>query len=241
MKWLLLPLNVIQIVVILVWTAFTGLLALFLRLFLSPKKVVFFISHWLWSPVMLILTMMRLTVRGREHITRDKPCIYVSNHLSQLDILVLPRAITVPLFFVAKMELKKVPLLSQYISAMGMIFIDRKDKEKALASMRKAIARIREGYDVITFPEGTRSKTGELMVFKRGTFIIAKEGNIPVVPVAVKGTDKMLPSGSFTLRPGRAEVIIGKPVQPEVFATLSPEETAAFFREKVRELLRTEG
>ena len=237
MKWLLLPLNVIQAVVILVWTAFSGIFAMFLRIFFSPKRVVLFISHWFWSPVMLLFTFMHLKVRGRENITPKVPCIYVANHVSQLDIMVLVRAITVPLFFVAKMELKKVPVLSQYITAMGMIFIDRKDKEKAMTSMREAIARIRAGYDVITFPEGTRSKTGELMVFKRGTFIIAKEGNIPVVPVAIRGTEKMLPSGSFTLRPGRAEVIIGRPVQPEVFAHLSPEETAAFFREKVKELL----
>ncbi|MFN8777740.1 MAG: lysophospholipid acyltransferase family protein [Flavobacteriales bacterium] len=237
MKWIMLPLNILQAVAILAWTVFSGLLALILRLFFSPRKVVLFISHWLWSPVMLLLTGMHLRVSGREHILKDRPAIFISNHVSQLDILVLVRAITVPLFFVAKAELRKVPVLSQYMQAMGMIFVDRRDKEMAMVSMRKAIERIREGADVVTFPEGTRSKSDEPLLFKRGTFVIAREGQIPVVPVAIRGTRRMLPSGSFTLRPGKVEVIIGKPVEPEVFAHLSPEEMATCFRMRVLELL----
>jgi len=231
------PLNAAQAVVILLFTAFSGIFAMLLRIILPAKMVVLFISHWFWSPVMQVLGGIRVVTTGRENVSKTVPCIYVSNHASQIDIMAMVRAVTVPLFFVAKSELKKVPVLSQYITVMGMIFVDRGNKEKAMTSMREAIKRIRDGYNVITFPEGTRSKTGELMQFKRGTFVIAKEGRIPVVPVAIIGSSKVLKAGTFQLRPGTIHVRIGSPVAPEEFEHLDVESIAAFFREKVKNLM----
>jgi len=237
MKWLLLPFNLLQAIIVLFWTALSGILALLLRVILPPKPVVMFISRWFWSPLMLVLTGMHLRVFGRNRIIKHQPAIYISNHESQLDILVVVRAVTVPLFFVAKSELKKVPIVSHYLRAMGMILVDRGNREKARESMRVAAQRIHEGLNVITFPEGTRTKTGELLPFKKGTFIIAKDGRIPIVPVAIRGTRNMLPSGSFILKPGKVDVMIGDPVMPDQFAHLSPEEIAVFFRNKIGDML----
>lgn len=237
MKWLLLPLTIIQLVLILIWTAFCGIFALLLRIFLSPATVVGFISRHLWSPVMLVLSGMRLRVHGKQHLNPRQPSMYISNHESQLDILVAVCAANVPLFFVAKAELRKVPVLGHYMRAMGMIFVDRKNREKARESMMQAAERIRAGYNVITFPEGTRTKTGELLMFRRGSFIIAREGHVPIVPLAIRGTRRMLPSGSFFLRPGRVDVFIGKPVMPQEIAHLEPEDAAAYLREIIRKML----
>ncbi len=232
------PVNLVQIVLLLILTACAGAIGLItLALFRDPRRAVLAASHYFWSPLVLGVCLVRFRVRGRENVSKKEQYIYVSNHESQLDIAAITEAVTVPLFFVAKQELAKVPVVGTYMKAMGMIFVDRKNKEKAMASMNRAIDLIRSGQNVITFPEGTRSKTGELLTFKRGSFIIAREGQIGVVPVAIKGTRKVLPSGSFKIRPGRVDVVIGKPVSPDKFLHLSPDETADLFRQKVVELL----
>ena len=90
-----------------------------------------------------------------------------------------------PIFFIAKKEIKQIPFLGWYMSIAGMIFLDRSNHENAMRSMRNAGNEIKKGKNIISFPEGTRSKTNQIGQFKRGSFIIAKEGKIPIVPVAI--------------------------------------------------------
>jgi len=239
MSILFLPFQIVQLVLILSWTAFSGLFALLLRIFLPAKKVIYFVSHYMWSPLICFFAGVQLKVEGLENVDHSRAHIYVANHESQMDITVIVRAVTLPLFFVAKKELAKVPVLGWYISAMNMIFIDRKDREKAMESMRKATERIKSGLNVITFPEGTRSKTGDLQVFKKGSFIIAKEGEVGIIPVAIIGTRKVLPSGAYLLKPGKVTVKIGKPINPSEFAHLSAEELASLSRSRVAEMINS--
>ena len=139
----------------------------------------------------------------------------------------------VPLFFIAKLELKKVPFLGWYMTALGHIFVDRKNKDRAMESMREAARRINAGQNVISFPEGTRSKTDEVQMFKRGSFIIAREGNIPIVPIGITGARKILRSGSYDLRPGVIEVHIGDTIGTEQFRDMSIEDLAEMARQRV--------
>lgn len=229
--------TVIQALLIFPFTAFSGLLAIILRLFLPPNKVVFFISHQFWSTPVLLISGVRLSIIGRQHISKKKAYIYVANHESQMDIAVIVRSVTVPLFFVAKKELAKVPVLGWYIRAMSMIFIDRKNREKAMESMRKASLRIKSGMNVITFPEGTRSKSNELLPFKKGTFIIAKEGQIGIIPIAIEGTREVLPSRAFIMRPGKVSVTIGQPIEPHEFESLSAEQLSEMVRERIKKMI----
>ncbi|MCC6601432.1 MAG: 1-acyl-sn-glycerol-3-phosphate acyltransferase [Crocinitomicaceae bacterium] len=233
------PINVIQILLLLVITVIAGILGpLLLLFFRDPRPAILIVSHYFWSPLLFLICMVKFRTKGRENIDKSQQYIYISNHESLTDIAAICLAITVPLFFVAKQELAKVPVVGTYIKTMGMIFVDRKNKDRAMESMKRAIVLIQSGSNVITFPEGTRSKTGKLMLFKRGSFVIAKEGNIGVVPVAIRGTRKVLPSGSFFIRPGKVEVIIGEPVKAETFSHLSSEETASFFRGKIEAMLK---
>lgn len=236
-NFLFLPINIVQGLLIILLTMTCGILGLILLLFLPPKPVMYFIAHVVWSPIMVVICMFTLKVRGKENLLNDRAVIFVANHESQMDITVLLRAIPKGLFFVAKQELSKIPIMGQYMRAMGMIFVDRKNKEKASASMLRAVEVIKSGRNVISFPEGTRSKTGELMLFKRGSFVIAQEGNIPIIPVAIKGTRGMLPSGSFAMRPGRVVVTIGEPMYPADYAHLSADQFADAARTKVAEML----
>lgn len=229
--------TLIQALLIFPFTAFSGLLAILLRLFFPPNKVVFFISHQFWSAPVLFMAGVRLSIIGRQHISKKKAYIYVANHESQMDIAVIVRAVTVPLFFVAKKELSKVPVLGWYIRAMSMIFIDRKNREKAMESMRKASLRIKSGMNVITFPEGTRSRSNELLPFKKGTFVIAKEGEIGIIPIAIEGTREVLPSRAFIMRPGNVSVTIGQPIEPHEFESLSAEQLSEMVRERIKKML----
>ena len=133
-----------------------------------------------------------------------------------------------PIFFIAKKEIKQIPFLGWYMTIAGMIFLDRSNHENAMRSMRNAGNEIKKGKNIISFPEGTRSKTNQIGLFKRGSFIIAKEGNIPIVPVAIYGSNQINPSGTLTLRKGTIKTKIGKPIY------CKDEETAESFAKRTR-------
>jgi 1-acyl-sn-glycerol-3-phosphate acyltransferase len=217
--------NIIQITLLIVIVVICASLGLISRLFISTKKANKFIGHYLFSPAVLSVCLIRWKVSGKENIP-NYPAIYISNHTSLLDIPILFAAINQPLFYVAKMELKRVPFLGQYMQAMGMIFIDRSNREQAMLSMRSAIQDIAEGKSIVVFPEGTRSKTGQLQPFKRGAFVIACEGEIPIVPVIIHGGSRALKSGSFSLRPTKIEIEICPVVQATSFMQLNQDELA---------------
>ena len=133
-----------------------------------------------------------------------------------------------PIFFIAKKEIKQIPFLGWYMTIAGMIFLDRSNHENAMRSMRNAGNEIKKGKNIISFPEGTRSKTNQIGLFKRGSFIIAKEGNIPIVPVAIKGSNQINPSGTLMLRKGTIKTKIGKPIY------LRDKETTESFANRTR-------
>jgi len=114
-----------------------------------------------------------------------------------------------------KSELQKIPLLSHYISAMGMVFVDRRDRLRSLRRMTEASRLLKEGAHFLSFPEGSRSRDGNLQRFKSGAFIPAIEAGSDVVPVAVVGAGALLPRGTLRLRPGVIRVIVGQPVSTE--------------------------
>ena len=163
----------------------------------------------LWAWINLTLTGVRVKVIGREKIDLKKPFIVMTNHQSNLDVLALATRLPLQLRWVAKRELLKVPIFGLAIKRMGMIFIDRKDPEKAHEDMKVAGEKIRSGLTVIIFPEGTRSKDGKLLEFKKGGFVMALQTKTPILPITINGSRFCLPKGGlFSLKPGRIELII---------------------------------
>jgi 1-acyl-sn-glycerol-3-phosphate acyltransferase len=238
MKLVWLPINIVQAVLIFSWTAVSGLLGILLRFLGMPQKtVIMFLCRIFWGPVICILAMVRVKLINADRIPRDRSVIFVANHASHFDIVALSRVFPIPLFFIAKQELKKVPVLGQYIAVMGHIFIDRKNRDKAKQSMMLASRSIRAGKSVISFAEGTRTKDGQLQLFKRGAFLIAREGNIPIVPLAISGARKVLPSGSFGLRPGTITIDVGQIMEPESFGDQTAEQLADLARTQVKSMI----
>lgn len=232
-KILWLPINVLQLVLILIWTIFCGIFGMLFALATNPTYSHRIMGYYIFSPVILAISMVRVKASGLNNIL-DEPAIYAANHASQLDIPIMCTRVNRPMFFIAKIELKKVPILSQYIKVVGMILVDRKNRERAMASMRTAIQDIQGGKSIAAFPEGTRTKTGELLPFKKGIFTIAKEGRIPIVPIAIVGSSKALASGSFFIRPATVELRILPALNSGEFFNMSIEEMANHTRSLIQ-------
>jgi 1-acyl-sn-glycerol-3-phosphate acyltransferase len=207
--------GVIMLLPVLIWTLICALFGILIRVFLRADQTVKCIGHYLWSPVILFLFGIKVKVVGRENLPAI-PAIFVANHTSQLDIPIMSLSIPRGLFFVAKKELASIPILGQYMHIMGMIFVDRGNKEKAIQSMEIAAKKVKKGKNLVTFPEGTRGDGQTLLPFKKGSFVIAQKGGIPLVPVAIHRAHIALPKGRFIVSPIVIEVNILDPITPQI-------------------------
>jgi 1-acyl-sn-glycerol-3-phosphate acyltransferase len=154
----------------------------------------------------LLLAGVRLKVSGLENLGDARNTMLMANHLSLLDPPVLLKAIPVDFKVLVKKELFKVPFLGTAMLRAGLIPVDRTNRERARDSIARAVESLRAGNTFLAFPEGTRSRTGELGEFKKGVFVAALEAGSRILPVVVGGTGDLLPRGRFSLRPGTVTV-----------------------------------
>lgn len=236
--FLWIPINLIQWLSILVWSVLCISVALVVLLATGSRRIPLAMARAVWAPGMLRLAWSPVEVSGTERVDFTRPHILVANHSSQLDICALFVAAPVPLHFIVKEELRRVPFLGWYIAAMGMIFVDRVARGKAYESVRRAASLIREGRTVASFPEGTRSREGSVQPFKPGVFVAAIEAGVPVVPVAILGSGSVLPPGAFRGRPGRIRVVMGDPVSTLGLTQEDRGVLAAELRARVIELMQ---
>ena len=192
-------------------TAFFATVAVILVFVTEPRTVARF-SAIPWARLMAWITPMRVQVEGRENIDPDQSYVLVSNHQSQYDIFVLYGWLGIDFKWVMKKELRKVPGIGIACARLGHIFIDRFNRQEAIAALEGAKARIVDGTSVIFFPEGTRSRDGRLKPFKKGAFRMAVDLGLPILPLTVAGTRDVLPAGTSDLFPGSARLIIHPPV-----------------------------
>lgn len=202
----------IRITFMTMYTIFAISSAIVYRLFSgSPKTPVWWAHSW-WAPGTLWLAGVKLEVEGLEQIDFSKPYVFVSNHQSFIDIPCVVKALPTRLHFVGKKELKKFPFIGQYMVAMGMIFIDRSNVNRAIESLKQAGKLVKNGKSVIAFPEGTRTKDGSVGPFKKGTFLLAAEAGVQIVPIRIEGARKVWPAERVYISPGKIRVSIGKPI-----------------------------
>lgn len=166
----------------------------------------------LWAWTMLIVTGVKVRITGREKIKEGQQYVIISNHQSQYDILALVTSLKIQFRWVIKKELLYVPLFGWALYAAKNVFIDRGNREKAIASINKAVNRLPKGVSILVFAEGTRSKDGRLQKFKKGGFTIAIERKMPILPVAVKGSRSILPKGSLVFNSGIIDVVVCDPI-----------------------------
>jgi 1-acyl-sn-glycerol-3-phosphate acyltransferase len=165
-----------------------------------------------WARINSYVTPMVLTVEGRENIDPHQSYVVVANHQSQFDIFVLYGWLGIDIKWVMKMELRKVPIIGIACERLGHIYIDRSNTEAAIRTIRNARKIATGGTSVIFFPEGTRSRSGTLLPFKKGAFKMALDLGIPILPVCIDGTRNILPPSTLNLLPGRAHMRIHPPI-----------------------------
>ena len=192
-------------------TLFFGSLTVFLVVFTNPR-IASFIGGTVWARLNSYMTPMFVTVLGRENIDKMQSYVIVSNHQSHYDIFVLYGWLGVDFKWVMKQELRKIPGLGIGCEKIGHIFIDRSDRQRAVAAINAAKNTIVNGTSVIFFPEGSRSMGSKLGTFKKGAFKIALDLGIPVLPITIIGTREILPPKTINLLPGRVKMIIHKPI-----------------------------
>lgn len=207
-------LNAAQWIGILIVTAGIGATGIVVHAFTRNQERVCSYSRRLWSPCLMHIGGVDLTVEHEVDLNWSEPHIYLSNHQSVVDIPACFIAVPHPLRFIAKHVLRRIPVLGYYMKITGMIFVNRSNRRLALKSMRMAAERVRSGASIIAYPEGTRSTTGEVLPFKKGVFMVAIESGVPIVPCATEGGRAIFPRG-FKIRPGKMRVITGRPIPTE--------------------------
>ena len=167
----------------------------------------------LWAKMLLKLASIRVNVIGRENVLMNRPQIFMANHQSDFDILIVLAYIPGQFRWIVKKELFKIPIFGKAMKSACYIEIDRQNREKAMKSLEEAAQKIREGKSVMTFPEGTRSKDGIIKPFKQGLFHLAIQAGVPIVPISIIGAHEIMPKRTLKVKPGRITMVIGRPVE----------------------------
>jgi 1-acyl-sn-glycerol-3-phosphate acyltransferase len=170
-----------------------------------------------WSVSSLWLSGVRVEASGGDALPPG-PLIFACNHESALDIWAILQVVPRSIRFVAKQELFEIPIFGHYLRLGGHVAVDRRDRTRALASLRRAGEIVRAGTSLVFFAEGTRSRVGKVLPFKKGPFVVAMEAGVPVVPVAISGAARVNPAGRIEVRPGVIRVAFGEPCRPGDYA-----------------------
>lgn len=171
--------------------------------------------------IIIFLSGIRLDIQGKENIPRDTAVLYIGNHSGFFDVLIGYTLVPALTGFIAKKEFKRIPALNWWMLLVNCLFLDREDPREGMKTISKAIEYIKKGISIFVFPEGTRSKTGEVGEFKEGTFRIASKANCKIVPIAFSGTANAFEKQFPKIRPVPITVTICEPIDP---STLSREE-----------------
>ena len=229
--------SVLTYIVVSLYVLIAGPIALAIGVGLKNKTALYGPGH-IGVGLALGLAGIRYRVRGREHIPANRAVVFCSNHESNVDPPVLFQALHKRLHVLFKAELTKIPVLGAVMLGGGFVPVERDRREASMASIDRAAASIRDGNTFLIFPEGTRSKTAELLPFKKGGFIMAIKAQAPIVPVAVSGGRSAMRKGSWLVRPVMVDVKIGEPIETTGMSLDDRDELIEVVRRRIEELRR---
>ena len=186
-----------------------------------------------WACFVMKMSGAEVTIKGLENLPKDQTVLFMANHQSFFDIPLLMSAIDVPKGFIAKKELEKWPGISMWMRYINCIFMDRDNMRKSAEAIVQGINILKSGYSMVIFPEGTRSKGNEPHEFKSGSFKLALKPKVPIVPITINGTYKLLERNGNKIKADKVEVIIHKPIDTK---SLTKEEISTL-PEKVESII----
>jgi 1-acyl-sn-glycerol-3-phosphate acyltransferase len=192
--------------------------------------------------IALAVLGLRYVVDGEEHLRADRPAVYCVNHTSNVEppvLFVALRRLTPHLHILYKAELRKLPILNIGFDLVGFIPVDRGNREQTTRAVNQAVARLNAGGSFFVFPEGTRSRTGELLPFRKGAFVMAMRAGVPIVPVAISGARDAMQKGSAIIRPATIRLRVGAPIETRGLDEAQRDDLVHSVRAEVQRLLST--
>ncbi len=196
----------------LLFTAFMAVMTILLSFLCTDEDTAHKVGR-IWAKCILAVSKIKVTVRGFSNLNLRGPYIYMANHTSNYDIPVLQAYLPVHFRWLAKAELFKIPIFGYAMKRAGYISIDRSNKKSAIQSLQQAAKIIKNGASVVIFPEGTRSRNQNVQPFKKGGFVLAVDSGVPIVPVILHGTWKIMPKNQILTEPGHVVMEIKKPIE----------------------------
>lgn len=195
------------------------------------EEIAWDFAHW-WGRVVLAATGSKVTLRGVENVPPG-PVVVMGNHQSYFDIMLLLGYIDKPLAFIAKKELARFPLISQWIRYLGCLFLDRSNVRQAAVVFQNAVDKVQNGSSMVIFPEGTRSRSADINEFKKGSMKLPMRAKAPILPVSIEGTYKAFEGNGYRIGPAQIDLVILPPIMPQDYEGLGTGQVADLVREKV--------
>jgi 1-acyl-sn-glycerol-3-phosphate acyltransferase len=192
-------------------TFFFGIAAVIFSSLFNPR-VGSYIGGVIWSRLNAFITLMFVRVEGKKNIKQKTSYVVISNHVSLYDIFVIYGWLGIDIKWLMKKELRKIPGVGFGSRKVGHIFLDRSNRHAAVESLNEAKRKLVSGTSVVIFPEGTRSITGKMGTFKRGAFKLALDLELPILPLTLMDTIKIMPTNTLNIMPGRVKMIIHEPI-----------------------------
>ena len=201
------------------------------------RREAFNVMGSVWGDLAASAAGIDLRVEGQENLWSHRPAVFIFNHQSGLELVLMLKMLRKDFTGIAKQELRNNPIFGPLFRAAGVVFVDRSDTAKAIEALEPAVEALRHGRSLIIAPEGTRSTTAHVGRFKKGAFRLAMDANVPVVPVVFRNVLDALPKGAVVVRPAVIEAVVLPPLDTSTWTLETLEDEIQLVRNRYVEVL----